>query len=228
MAIDMDKMKKRKAVLDDKKKKKAIKKRAKREYYLNQKNVERTMHGDYHVVKKEKEDAKLAQEKEITKFLNKKEKAKKKREKEQAAKDRTKKMPYDKYIVSTHWKKRRKLLLESMNYRCEICNVGHGLHAHHNNYKTRGDEQDCDITVLCAECHGMFHKKNKVASKRRIEPEDRRCSTCARLPHIAVIKEPRNVQLCEKCFKIFFKKLHNAYHKDAFLGKEAFEIKFIN
>jgi predicted HNH restriction endonuclease len=38
------------------------------------------------------------------------------------------------------------------------------LDVHHNTYENYGDERSQDLTVLCGECHGMFHGRLEDAS----------------------------------------------------------------
>lgn len=73
-------------------------------------------------------------------------------------------MPYVDYLRSDHWKRTRKDALERVNYRCQLCNKEGSLHVHHRTYERRGEERPEDLTVLCADCHKMFHDNRRLQS----------------------------------------------------------------
>ena len=86
---------------------------------------------------------------------------------------------YRKYLETEEWKERRDEAVERAEGRCQLCNAGPPLHAHHRTYERAGNEKPMDLTVLCAGCHYRFHHKPKLettatkASKReRIDQED--------------------------------------------------------
>ncbi len=66
-------------------------------------------------------------------------------------------MSYDEYLQTPHWLSVRKVAYEYASHRCQLCNAGGEIHAHHRTYERRGCEEPADITVLCAVCHGKFH-----------------------------------------------------------------------
>lgn len=72
-------------------------------------------------------------------------------------------MPYDEYLQTMHWRHIRRLKLDEAGHRCEVCNAQDRLQVHHRTYERRGEEQLSDLTVLCADCHGLFHEHRKLA-----------------------------------------------------------------
>ena len=75
------------------------------------------------------------------------------------------KIQYGEYLKSKHWMEKRKKALDRAKYRCQICNCNKSLQVHHRNYSDIGNERICDLTVLCDECHGIFHNKKRVFVK---------------------------------------------------------------
>ena len=72
-------------------------------------------------------------------------------------------MPYREYLKTPEWNDRRKRKLEAVGYACQVCNAsGVQLDVHHRTYARRGGELDDDLTVLCHDCHGIFHAAGKV------------------------------------------------------------------
>lgn len=67
-------------------------------------------------------------------------------------------MPYNEYLQTPHWKETRKAALERAGNRCQLCNNDQRLHVHHRTYERLGEEHDTDLIVLCASCHGRFHR----------------------------------------------------------------------
>lgn len=68
------------------------------------------------------------------------------------------KMPYYKYLHTQHWAQLRELKLAEVDYRCQLCYSPKKLHVHHRTYVRLGREKLTDLTVLCKECHDVFHK----------------------------------------------------------------------
>jgi len=68
-------------------------------------------------------------------------------------------MPYRDYLQSPEWQERRRRMLKSAGYRCQLCNASAQLHVHHRTYERRGSEYNGDLIVLCAGCHAKFHGK---------------------------------------------------------------------
>jgi len=70
-------------------------------------------------------------------------------------------MDYDQYIQSDEWKIKRAAALDHARNRCQVCNDGMNLHVHHRTYEDLGNEHIYDLTVLCRECHDLYHDKVK-------------------------------------------------------------------
>lgn len=66
-------------------------------------------------------------------------------------------MPYDAYLQTAEWRERAEGAKVRAGWRCQLCNSGGELHAHHRTYERRGAELDEDLTVLCESCHRAFH-----------------------------------------------------------------------
>ena len=73
-------------------------------------------------------------------------------------------MPYGDYLQTDHWKIKREEALFAAIYRCQVCNRGQRLHVHHRTYERRGCELLSDLTVLCEDCHELFHNHRTLSS----------------------------------------------------------------
>lgn len=76
-------------------------------------------------------------------------------------------MPYREYLQTHEWMTRAKIMRNRFQSRCQICNrTGGGrlLEVHHRDpyYDTRGIEKPIDLTVLCHECHDLFHRHGRI------------------------------------------------------------------
>jgi hypothetical protein len=72
-------------------------------------------------------------------------------------------MPYEEYLQTPHWKRRREDRLRVAGRRCQVCNRGSvQLNVHHRTYERLGEELDGDLIVLCRACHSTFHKHRKL------------------------------------------------------------------
>jgi hypothetical protein len=69
---------------------------------------------------------------------------------------------YHEYLKSEHWQETRKAALKRADYRCQVCNGTKRLEVHHRTYERLWMENDADLTVLCDECHGLFHKNRRL------------------------------------------------------------------
>lgn len=67
-------------------------------------------------------------------------------------------MDYQEYLRTDEWKVRRDEMLERAGESCQVCNRSNRLEVHHRTYERRGNEAPEDLTVLCQECHGLFHR----------------------------------------------------------------------
>jgi 5-methylcytosine-specific restriction endonuclease McrA len=68
-------------------------------------------------------------------------------------------MPYQEYLQTPEWQAQRQLKLQQADYRCQVCNKNIRLEVHHRTYERRGFEKEQDLTVLCEECHSLFHER---------------------------------------------------------------------
>lgn len=67
---------------------------------------------------------------------------------------------YRDYLGSVVWKSKRERACRRAEYACQVCNAKTRLECHHRSYETPwGLEDDRDLTVLCAACHGRHHGK---------------------------------------------------------------------
>lgn len=64
---------------------------------------------------------------------------------------------YAEYLRTPHWLATRKVALERAERRCQVCNGSKLLQVHHRTYERIGAELPGDLTVLCDDCHGVFH-----------------------------------------------------------------------
>jgi len=69
--------------------------------------------------------------------------------------DTLRRLPYDEYLKSTHWRRKRAAKLRQARYRCEHCGYPYSLEVHHTEaaYKYRGCEPLALLIVLCRRCH---------------------------------------------------------------------------
>lgn len=66
---------------------------------------------------------------------------------------------YNAYLRSTKWRTKRKAALRRAEHRCQLCYGTQRLQAHHRTYDRIGNEKASDLTVLCEDCHAVFHAK---------------------------------------------------------------------
>jgi 5-methylcytosine-specific restriction endonuclease McrA len=71
-------------------------------------------------------------------------------------------MPYREYLRTPEWTARRIGKIVDADGRCQVCNSPKDLEVHHRTYERRGAEKWNDLTVLCAECHGLFSAHGKM------------------------------------------------------------------
>ena len=73
-------------------------------------------------------------------------------------------VPYPEYLTSPEWMVTRARMIEKAGRRCRVCNNGdETLDVHHRTYERLGEERDEDLTVLCQDCHRIFHENGKLA-----------------------------------------------------------------
>jgi len=67
-------------------------------------------------------------------------------------------LPYEEYLLTTHWQETRKRKLDQSHHKCELCGGNGGsLEVHHNSYEHLWREPMCDLVVLCPDCHERHH-----------------------------------------------------------------------
>ena len=65
---------------------------------------------------------------------------------------------YHAYLESEQWKQKA-AAKKRENPRCSLCNrTSKVMHTHHRTYVRCGNEAEFDLTVLCDDCHKMFHQ----------------------------------------------------------------------
>ncbi len=74
-----------------------------------------------------------------------------------------KSMAYEEYLQTPEWQERRKRALKAAKYRCQVCYSKDNLNVHHRTYERLGEELPSDLTVLCYECHGLFHHNRTLS-----------------------------------------------------------------
>lgn len=115
--------------------------------------------------KVEKEAAEIAQKEEFARYSS----EAKARRLSEAANDEpieydTTTMRYRDYLQTDEWQVRRAAALRNADNRCQVCNSGGRLNVHHRTYERRGIELESDLTVLCADCHELFHQHGKLVA----------------------------------------------------------------
>jgi hypothetical protein len=69
---------------------------------------------------------------------------------------RLRSMPYDAYLQTPHWRRRRDAAIRAAGYRCR-CGARRELQVHHRTYARLGAELETDLEVLCRSCHEAHH-----------------------------------------------------------------------
>lgn len=69
-------------------------------------------------------------------------------------------MSYKKYLHSKHWKTTKFIVYATQKHNCIFCGDKQNLNIHHKTYKNKniGCEALSDLSVLCKECHFLWHK----------------------------------------------------------------------
>lgn len=71
---------------------------------------------------------------------------------------------YREYLASSEWRARADAAKRRAGFRCQVCNGRGPLDAHHRTYQRVGHEDPGDLTVLCHDCHELFHER--LAARR--------------------------------------------------------------
>lgn len=66
----------------------------------------------------------------------------------------------DEYLKSDYWRQRKEDALDRAGRKCTVCSDRSRLQVHHNTYeRCPYHEFVTDLTVLCDDCHSLFHGK---------------------------------------------------------------------
>ncbi len=80
---------------------------------------------------------------------------------------------YQNYLLSDWWALVRRKALQAAGFRCQLCNSPEKLQVHHRSYANIGNEKLGDLTVLCEDCHEVFHEHRNLADAvRAVENEE--------------------------------------------------------
>lgn len=77
---------------------------------------------------------------------------------------------YQEYLKSPEWAATRRWALERAEHRCQVCNSDGPLDVHHRTYERLGHEWPSDLTVLCRDCHGLYHGRLPDKPRRIARP----------------------------------------------------------
>lgn len=69
---------------------------------------------------------------------------------------------YREYLLSEAWMDKKLGALQWADERCQVCNNPHDLAVHHRTYERIMDEDPADLTVLCSDCHSLFHQYSRL------------------------------------------------------------------
>lgn len=78
-------------------------------------------------------------------------------------------LPYDQYLRTGHWQRKRAAKLRQSRYRCEQCQYQYGLEPHHLTYENRGCEPLSDLVVLCRQCHQREYENEQVSLVQAVQ-----------------------------------------------------------
>jgi hypothetical protein len=74
-------------------------------------------------------------------------------------------MPYEDYLRTPEWRERSAACKRRAGHRCQLCNTGGMLHAHHRTYERRGNEEEGDLIALCDGCHRGHHNRARKTAR---------------------------------------------------------------
>lgn len=67
-------------------------------------------------------------------------------------------LPYRQYLLTYHWQRKRRAVLERSGRHCKRCwSEDRPLEVHHLSYDRLGCETEADLIVLCSVCHAKEH-----------------------------------------------------------------------
>lgn len=81
------------------------------------------------------------------------------------------KIPYDQYMLSDHWKRKRQQALKHYGYFCNRCKSKDRLQVHHKTYERLDCERISDLEILCRDCHCGEHQHEKPWIKDSLTEE---------------------------------------------------------
>lgn len=73
---------------------------------------------------------------------------------------------YQAYLRTPEWQARRQVALAAALNRCQVCNGAERLDVHHRTYERIFNELPTDLTVLCRNCHSLYHGKATPAARK--------------------------------------------------------------
>jgi len=120
-------------------------------------------------------------------------------------------LPYDKYMKSDMWCRKREHFLENKKDRCcEVCGKENANQVHHRTYQRIRLEKMNDLTLLCRECHEKFHNivPSSKMSKAGSSNGQHNCAMCykatSKKADIKALFEYRGEKvMCGRCVEIF-------------------------
>jgi hypothetical protein len=80
---------------------------------------------------------------------------------------------YESYLVSPYWKSFRQRAIVKYGG-CVLCGKDTGLQCHHRHYKTMGDEELSDVSILCERHHNMIRQWVSIRVPRSCPPNVRK------------------------------------------------------
>lgn len=105
-----------------------------------------------------------------------------------------KRMPYEEYLNSPEWRRKKADRLAFDNWQCGFCHkqLNDKYETHHINYSNLGDEHiETDIISLCHDCHMHFHNLWDKAKKWESTP----------YTHWKDYSLPDTAKMCHQCWK---------------------------
>lgn len=82
-----------------------------------------------------------------------------------------KQLSYDQYLLSDHWKTKRKQALNHYGCFCNRCGSTELLQIHHRTYERLGCERMSDLEILCRDCHIAEYQHEKPWIKDSLTEE---------------------------------------------------------
>ncbi len=73
------------------------------------------------------------------------------------ARQKPKFIPYNEYLLSKWWKRKRVQKLKSTEWKCERCGEK-ATQVHHKHYRSLWKEKNSDLESICAACHQIQHE----------------------------------------------------------------------